>query len=98
VSPTWRSCRPGFFLPVRVLSRVFRGKFLTGLRDAIAAGTLPEPSGGTAWWSGLYAQGMGRLQQAAVRRARAGLEIPGAVHASCGHQQLPGWWSCATAR
>ena len=24
----WIACRPGFFLPVRVLSRVFRGKFL----------------------------------------------------------------------
>src|SRR5207248_1731311 len=24
----WVACRPGFFLPVRVLSRVFRGKFL----------------------------------------------------------------------
>jgi hypothetical protein len=24
----WLSCRPGFFLPVRVLSRLFRGKFL----------------------------------------------------------------------
>jgi hypothetical protein len=31
--PCWRSCRPGFFLPVRVLSRVFRGKFLAGLRQ-----------------------------------------------------------------
>src|SRR5271154_1643458 len=30
-SPRWVSCRPGFFLPVRVLSRVFRGKFLVGL-------------------------------------------------------------------
>jgi Putative transposase/Transposase zinc-binding domain len=30
--PCWRSCRPGFFLPVRVLSRVFRGKYLCGLR------------------------------------------------------------------
>jgi putative transposase/transposase-like zinc-binding protein len=29
---TWRACRPGFFLPVRVLSRLFRGKFLAGLR------------------------------------------------------------------
>jgi Transposase zinc-binding domain/Putative transposase len=34
-SPRWRACRPGFFLPVRVLSRVFRGKFLTGLRQAL---------------------------------------------------------------
>jgi len=29
---TWRACRPGFFLPVRVLSRLFRGKFVAGLR------------------------------------------------------------------
>ena len=29
----WLACRPGFFLPVRVLSRVFRGKFLAGLRQ-----------------------------------------------------------------
>lgn len=36
----WRSCRRGFFLPVRVLSRVFRGKFLAQMRDAFAAGKL----------------------------------------------------------
>jgi hypothetical protein len=36
----WRSCRPGFFLPVRVLSRVFRGAFLARLRAAFAAGKL----------------------------------------------------------
>jgi hypothetical protein len=36
----WRACRPGFFLPVRVLSRVFRGKFLAGLRHAFGAGEL----------------------------------------------------------
>ena len=30
----WRACRPGFFLPVRVLSRLFRGKFVAGLRAA----------------------------------------------------------------
>jgi hypothetical protein len=28
----WISCRPGFFLPVRVLSCVFRGKFIDALR------------------------------------------------------------------
>jgi hypothetical protein len=32
--------RPHFFLPVRVLSRVFRGKFLAGLRAAYARGEL----------------------------------------------------------
>jgi hypothetical protein len=31
---------PGFFLPVRVLSRVFRGKFVAGLRALHAAGKL----------------------------------------------------------
>ena len=30
----WITCRQGFFLPVRVLSRVFRGKFLALLRSA----------------------------------------------------------------
>jgi len=36
----WISCRPGFLLPVRVLSRLFRRLFLTGLADAHAAGRL----------------------------------------------------------
>jgi hypothetical protein len=39
----WVSCRPGFFLPVRVLSRVFRGKYLAGLRRAHARGKLRLP-------------------------------------------------------
>jgi hypothetical protein len=34
------SCRPGFFLPVRVLSRLFRRLLLTKLADAHAAGHL----------------------------------------------------------
>lgn len=36
----WVSCRPGFFLPVRVLSRRFRTLFLGQLRAAFAAGGL----------------------------------------------------------
>jgi hypothetical protein len=36
----WITCRPGFFLPVRVLSRVFRGKFLALLRSAFDRGRL----------------------------------------------------------
>jgi hypothetical protein len=39
-APTWMACRPGFFLPVRVLSRVFRRLYLDGLRRAFADGTL----------------------------------------------------------
>jgi hypothetical protein len=36
----WVGCRAGFFLPVRVLSRVFRGKFIDQLKRARAAGKL----------------------------------------------------------
>ena len=36
----WVNCRPGFFLPVRVLSRLFRRLFLAGLTDAHTAGRL----------------------------------------------------------
>jgi len=36
----WVRCRPGFLLPVRVLSRLFRRLFLAGLVDAHAAGRL----------------------------------------------------------
>src|SRR5262249_17821025 len=36
----WVARRPGFFLPVRVLSRVFRGKFLSLLRTAFDRGRL----------------------------------------------------------
>jgi hypothetical protein len=37
---SWIACRPGFFLPVRVLSRLFRGLFLHRLEQAFAAGRL----------------------------------------------------------
>jgi hypothetical protein len=36
----WISCRRSFFLPVKVLSRVFRGKFVVGLKTAFQAGAL----------------------------------------------------------
>ena len=36
----WISCRPGFFLPVRVLGRLFRRLFLQDLEKAFEAGQL----------------------------------------------------------
>ena len=36
----WIACKPGFFLPVRVLSRLFRRLFLQGLEAMHAAGEL----------------------------------------------------------
>jgi Putative transposase/Transposase zinc-binding domain len=37
---SWIACRPGFFLPVRVLSRLFRRLFLEALQDAFGSGKL----------------------------------------------------------
>lgn len=37
---SWVACRPGFFLPVRVLSAMFRGKFVAALRAAFEQGEL----------------------------------------------------------
>ena len=39
----WVPCRPGFFLPVRVLSRCYRDLFVQQLRTAFAAGALRFP-------------------------------------------------------
>ena len=36
----WISSRPSFFLPVKVLGRVFRGKFFAGLKTAFRQGKL----------------------------------------------------------
>ncbi len=36
----WVAYRPDFFLPVRVVSRLYRGKFLAGLQEAFAQGQL----------------------------------------------------------
>ena len=43
----WVGSRPDYFLPGTVLSRVFRGKFLAGLRKAYAAGRLRFAGGPT---------------------------------------------------
>jgi len=54
----WIACRPGFFLPVRVLSRLFRRRFLEELQRLHDGGqlrffgehaTLAEPAAFTAW-------------------------------------------------
>lgn len=39
----WRSAKPGFFLPVKILSLVFRGKLLSAFEDAHAAGKVRVP-------------------------------------------------------
>jgi hypothetical protein len=48
--PRWISCRKNFFLPVRVLSRLFRGKFLALLQAAYRKGQL-RLHGALAGWA-----------------------------------------------
>jgi hypothetical protein len=56
----WVPCRPGFLLPVRVLSRLFRRLFLVGLAEAHAASRL-------AFFAEL--EGLGRREAFAAQRA-----------------------------
>jgi hypothetical protein len=60
----WVAGRPDFFLPVRVLSRVFRGKMLGGLRTAFRRGRLRFPGRLT---SHAHPRGFDRLIAAAAR-------------------------------
>jgi hypothetical protein len=64
-TPRWVSCRPGFFLPVRVLSRLFRGNYLALLKQKFDSGKLRFPAKLAAladvhaferWLSPLYAK------------------------------------------
>ena len=61
----WAACRPGFFLPVRVLSRLFRRLFLDMLDAAHAAGRL-QFFGALAKLAdrGLFAQYLAPLRKA----------------------------------
>ena len=94
----WVACRPGFFLPVRVLSRLFRRLFLRELENAFAAGklrffsklaNLAEPQA--------FARRLGELRRLdwvvyakppfGGPRTGAGLSRP--LHPSCRHRQQP---------
>ena len=94
----WIACRPGFFLPVRVLSRLFRRLFLTQLRQAFDDGELHFFNSLAALQDrrclrqlpgARRARRVGRLRQAAVRRAAAGAGVPRPLHPSRGDLQQP---------
>lgn len=62
-SPRWIACQKGFFLSVKVLSRLFRGKYLDGLRKLFDAKkmtltgnrkALAHPKALARWLSRLY--------------------------------------------
>jgi hypothetical protein len=78
--PVWRRCRPGFFLPVRVLSRLFRGKFLAGLGQAWEQGKLylaGEQAGltGPQKWAGWLRQMRGQDWVVYSQPPTAGAEV-----------------------
>ena len=95
---SWIACRPGFFLPVRVLSRLFRRRFLEELLRLHQAGKLQFFGEHAALADAQGVQGVagapapmrvGGLCQAALRRAAGGAGLPVALHASGGHLQQP---------
>ena len=61
----WVAARPGYLLPVKVLGRLFRGKFLAGVQEAYQAGqlalagsvaNLADPQVFRRWLDTLYRQ------------------------------------------
>ena len=66
----WVATRPGYLLPVKVLARLFRGKFLAGVKAAYHSGqltlggsvaSLAEPEAFHRWLDGLVPSKLDRL-------------------------------------
>ena len=93
----WVRCRPGFFLPVRVLSRLFRRRFLEELEQAHHAGRLQffgedaapcRCPGVRAMARAAARLRMGGLRQAALRRTRRGARLSVPLHAPRRHLEF----------
>ena len=92
----WVSCRKGFFLPVRVLSALFRGKFLDHLKHCFKNGDLAfpgsirhlnEPGTFESFQKTLLSKEVGRLLQTALRRSQRGSPVPRPIYPPDRHQQ-----------
>ena len=94
----WVACKPGFFLPVRVLSRLFRRRFL----EELEPGASRRPAAVLrrvrrtrrrarvrCLARATARSGMGRLCQAPLRRAGRGARLSVALHPPGGHRQQP---------
>ena len=88
----------GFFLPVKVLSRVFRGKFVEALRRAydrneldLAGGSehLRDPARVARLCRCALRDRLGRLRQAGLRWRARRPAVSRALHPSGGDQQSP---------
>src|ERR1039458_7165433 len=89
----WIHPRYPFFLPVKVLSRVCRGKFVAGLKLAFQQGALVFPGSlqplarENAFHASSAPSRLGGLCQTPVRRAGARASVPGALHSPHRHLQ-----------
>src|ERR1039458_1882186 len=92
----WKACLPGFFLPVRVRSRLFRRLFLEALEKAYADGQLQffsdlEPLRDPLCLRSISGacppNRMGGLRQATLRRTAPGDRVSRPLHPSRGHLQ-----------
>ena len=102
----WVACRPDFFLPVRVLSRLFRRLFLRmsrrGIRCRRAAvlrrsRELEESDGVQARISRRCARANGWSMPSVHSLARAGARLSCALHSSRRHRQQSARSLCPTA-
>ena len=107
----WIHPKYAFFLPVDVLSSVFRAKFVDGLRKAYRQGELvfpgsiaelENPKRFAAFVDSLFQQRVGRIRETRLRRTHPGAPLSGPVYASRRHQQSPlaglRWTSSVTFR
>jgi hypothetical protein len=94
----WICSRQSFFLPVRVLSRVFRGKSvrrpeatLSEEQASVSRGVpaVIQRKGIQLFSSHAFSQELGRIRQEAVWRSRACLALPGTLHPSRRYLQSP---------
>ncbi|RWK76729.1 MAG: hypothetical protein EOR50_13240 [Mesorhizobium sp.] len=92
------ACRPGLFLPVRVLSRLFRRLFLTALTEAFAHGELRfsnelsqlnEDEAFTRHLARARRVEWVVYSKPTVRRPGPGARLSRPLHPSCCHRQQP---------
>jgi len=94
----WIQPRYPFFLSVKVLSRVFRGKFVFALKRNFRQGKLgfygnlkplAHPKAFSAWIRTLFRKRLARLLQTSLRRSRACALLFRPLHPSRRHLQPP---------
>src|SRR5262249_22617420 len=94
----WIACKPGFFLPVRVLSRLFRRLFLQSLEAMHTTGQLQffgdcaplkDADEFRAYLAPLRKAEWVVYAKKAFRRPRAGPGLSRALYASCRDRQQP---------